>query len=656
MRHQALRMWVAIAGITALLLAGLPALAQGNLEFDTEIGGTLAEGAEAAYTFSSDGSEAFSATMTASDGDLDPVLELYDPAGALLAFNDDAAIGQPDAALADVFLAREGVYTLIARSYGNTGSGSYTLVATRETLGEGTAGGGEISLGETVSSAIFTVGQIDYWTFDGTAGQVVSIALNHTDTSSLDPLVELQGPDGDILTYSDDDGGNLNSLINAFTLPVDGTYTIIARSWSNTTTGEYTLTLSEGEALAANTTGTIALDDIVTGNLALGLWDEWSFSGQAGDVISIAILSDDFDTTLTLQDESGNELAFDDDGGPDLNSMINGFTLPADGTYTIVVRSYANRGSGTYSLALASGETPVEIVPQVTPGPTPVVPPTAMPPAGGGVIEPGQTINGTHMAGVEDRWTFTAQAGDVFSIALYGSFDTTMTIYHPDGSESDYNDDGGPGLNSMFTGWMATESGTYTIGVGSFGNDDSGTYSLTLAYGDVYLFPDTWQQGELTLGEPVEGTFATEVLTHVWTFTVEAGQHLELALDGDAYTDVLDAEGNYAGYFGDGAPVYFDNGGEYYLFVYGYYADASYTATLSEAEPPEVNTGNIEVGQTISATLDYGATDEWTIVLSEGDVISVATFTEAFDTYLYIFDAEGEELARNDDGGPGLNS
>lgn len=74
----------------------------------------------------------------------------------------------------------------------------------------------------------------------------------------------------------------------------------------------------------------------------------YTFEGQAGQVVTITLESDDFDPVLFLQTATGEEIAFNDDYGGTLNSRIVA-ELPADGTYRVVARSYAGNG-GDFNL------------------------------------------------------------------------------------------------------------------------------------------------------------------------------------------------------------------------------------------------------------------------------------------------------------------
>ena len=78
--------------------------------------------------------------------------------------------------------------------------------------------------------------------------------------------------------------------------------------------------------------------------------DEYSFTGKKGQAVTIALTSDAFDTFLTLLDPDGEEIASNDDYGRSLNSAIV-ITLPQDGTYKVLTKSYSGQG-GDYSITV----------------------------------------------------------------------------------------------------------------------------------------------------------------------------------------------------------------------------------------------------------------------------------------------------------------
>lgn len=66
------------------------------------------------------------------------------------------------------------------------------------------------------------------YTFEGEAGQTVTITLT---SEAFDPVLSLRNEAQEEIAFNDDFGGSLNSRIVA-ELPADGTYQVVARSYS----------------------------------------------------------------------------------------------------------------------------------------------------------------------------------------------------------------------------------------------------------------------------------------------------------------------------------------------------------------------------------------------------------------------------------------
>ena len=116
-------------------------------------------------------------------------------------------------------------------------------------MGLGGWGSGQtqsIDIGDTESGEIASRGVTDEWTFEGTAGQAIIIALQAADGSGLDTMLDLRAPSGTIEESNDDSGGTRNSRVHR-SLSETGTYTIIAKGYSGAT-GAYELTLNLGTA------------------------------------------------------------------------------------------------------------------------------------------------------------------------------------------------------------------------------------------------------------------------------------------------------------------------------------------------------------------------------------------------------------------------
>lgn len=115
---------------------------------------------------------------------------------------------------------------------------------------------GAILCSQTVSGQIGE-NEEHHWTFSGSSGDVVTIAMDETD-GNLDTYLHLLDPSSAELITDDDGGDDLNSLIANYSLPSSGTYTIIARGYAHRA-GSYELTLTCGSSGSDPGTGTATL-------------------------------------------------------------------------------------------------------------------------------------------------------------------------------------------------------------------------------------------------------------------------------------------------------------------------------------------------------------------------------------------------------------
>lgn len=82
-------------------------------------------------------------------------------------------------------------------------------------------------------------------------------------------------------------------------------------------------------------------------------YDVWTFSGKAGDTITIDLRSTSFDAYLILLDPNDVPVAESDDASAGTTDARISFTLTATGTWSVVANSLAAGGSGSYALSLS---------------------------------------------------------------------------------------------------------------------------------------------------------------------------------------------------------------------------------------------------------------------------------------------------------------
>jgi len=100
-------------------------------------------------------------------------------------------------------------------------------------------------------------------TFSGTRGQVFSAAARTQPDNDVDPLLVLLAPDGSAIMADDDSGINLDAVISNFTLPTDGTYTLLLGSASDSinSRGTVMLDVNVGDSPVVDSVQSTVTDD-----------------------------------------------------------------------------------------------------------------------------------------------------------------------------------------------------------------------------------------------------------------------------------------------------------------------------------------------------------------------------------------------------------
>jgi hypothetical protein len=272
-------------------------------------------------------------------------------------------------------------------------------------------------------------------------------------SEDFDSYLVLLDSEENVLAANDDGAGDLDSLIT-FTLPSDGTYIIRADSYGNyngvmVSTGAFTLTLNAVER------DVIEYGQVIDGELTASMpAATFVFTGSAGDSITIRQESNAFDSYLTLNDPDGFELAYNDDGAGNLNSLIGPLTLPVTGEYTITATSLSRSDVGAFTLTLSR----VQIQPAAI----------------------GETVTGSiDSAGAQAFVSFEGAIGDVISVSVDSEIDTNLTLNDPNNYFLISDEDGGSGVNPEISGYVLGQTGTYTLVIGS-AVGDVGEFSLKI--------------------------------------------------------------------------------------------------------------------------------------------------------------------------------
>mgnify|MGYP001803972709 FL=1 len=96
---------------------------------------------------------------------------------------------------------------------------------------------------------------------------------------------------------------------------------------------------------------TLTESDIPTG--VGGFARDYSVELFEGDQITIDVISEEFDTLVSLLGDDGTTVSENDDGPDGSTNSLLFARIAKSGQYTVRVRSYAGQGTGAFSLKLA---------------------------------------------------------------------------------------------------------------------------------------------------------------------------------------------------------------------------------------------------------------------------------------------------------------
>ncbi len=340
-------------------------------------------------------------------------------------------------------------------------------------------------------------------------------------------------------------------------------------------------------------------------------FDEYVFFGQAGQVIQIDMQSADFDAFLLLWNQNGNELARDDDGGGGLNSRIV-FTLPYSGQYRIAANSLGAGRYGSYTVALRGQSMQAQPImgaqPIVSPGTGAIM----------GTIQANYQQPGV-FNGSEPRWDnkpyqtwgFQCGAGQTFQMDILSDWDNYALVFNPMGQEAARDDDGGDlGLNAriMHTCQVA---GVYRLVVTTFSQSSpGGAYTLQVQSQAMMA-----QQPMPTQPMPAQPLPAQPMPSQPMPVT-QAAPGVTMP-----------------------APVTMG------------------AMPITGRIPDPGQTGQVQSGQNVQGRLETGDqqmndgtwADVWQFQGTAGTTVTIELRSEEFDTYLQLLDAQGNQLAEDDD-------
>tara|TARA_B100001750_G_C15521756_1_gene612205 strand:- start:999 stop:3248 length:2250 start_codon:yes stop_codon:yes gene_type:complete len=432
-----------------------------------------------------EGSEQVTLNLTAP---YDTYLALYDMECNLIQLNDDGGEGLNSRITQ---LLEPGSYLVGASSFSVNGAGDFTLTASCTEPFDQAALCNDCVISEAECGAE-TTGTFPESGCPRETGENVDLYMIDLPPEGGRLILALQSPDFPPYLEVYDEGcvtiaaaGTAGDTARLSVESFGGSIFVGVSSTAIGSAGSFTLSVECREAiLPENVCPECLVGEIACGENTEGVFPETGCprpngGGQEVDIYQITLEEDreitidlnspdgSFDTWVELYDADCNRIAFNDDGGVGLNSLLLQ-NLDA-GTYFIGVSSWSAAGvAGNYSLSTSCRE-PVEL-------------------CGGdcevalmscGIPEEGifpmtecRRLSGQML----DLYSIVVAGGDV-TIDLTGDYDTYMQLYDENCQLLAQDDDGGDGLNSRLT-MAGLPGGIYYIGVSSFATGQAGGFAL----------------------------------------------------------------------------------------------------------------------------------------------------------------------------------
>jgi hypothetical protein len=544
----------------------------------------------------------------------------------------------------------------------------------------------QLTAGTPVDGQISPAGDSDWYRLHVEHGQSYHITLDgvagEASAQPVDTTLGVYGADGHQLSYNDDASGSLNSALDY--VPTEtGDVFVEAKSFNDTATGAYHLSVTatvlppDEVGNDASTRARVGAGAPVNGSLDYGGDVDWyRFSARTGQMYTITLAGTQgaanalADPLLRVLDSRGTEIASNDDSEGSLNSSLN-FIPSRGGDVFVAAQGYGDQGTGAYTLTIAAATLP---------------PDDARADNGtrGHVEIGGNTHGALDYPGDHDWYRVRLEQGQSYRFALNGGGDHALgdpllRLRDSHGEEVAMDDDGGAGFNSYLE-FTAPSTGAYYLDAQAFDQSAIGGYTLAAAAGDVPA--DATTDAVLSAeGDSREGAIAPAGDQDWYRIDLTNGQGMRIGVSAGQGAGALE-DPLIVLHGPDGAELMRDDdggaglnswlefvapaAGAYYLEVRGFSEEAQgrYAIALSAGEIGNSADGAEAMeanGEGRSGVINSNDDADWfAINLVEGRPYRFnvqGTESDSIgDPMLTLYDSEGHEVTRDDDGGTGGNS
>jgi len=611
---------------------------------------TLAASTTNIYTFAANANDTI--LLRVGSPAFNPNIVLKNQLGAVVASSGSGASGARDASLTTQ-ATNAGTYTVEISSVFGGGTGTYNLNLARIpgpfVVSPGDDGGPITNGWEYAGTN--SLGDMDIWTFTANAGDSIIVKMG---ASTFNPWIRLYGPNGQqVATAGSGVSGFLNVDLQTIATNA-GTYTVVTSSIFQDSFGNYTLNLAQAQSTSAvfvapgDQGGPMTNGWEHKGFLDLGDLDVWTFNANAGDNLEVHMGATNFNPSIRLLGPSGTQVAAAGSGVSGFQNVDLATIATNGGVYTVVVANIVGNNAGSYILNLFDSSDPVFVAPGDD----------------GGPMTNGWEHKGFVDLGDLDAWTFNANAGDSVVLRMGATnYNPWIRLYGPDGKSVAAVGSGVSGFQNVDLATTATNAGIYTVVVGNFTGNNTGSYILNLAQSPEPSFVAPGDEGgAMTNGWEHTGFLDLGDLD-MWTINANAGDSLVVrmgATNYNPYIRIYGPTGKQVGIGGNGVSGFQNvevalqatNAGTYNVVVSSFSGNNSGGYILNMAQTPGPvfvapgdEGGPITNGWKHTGIIDLGDLDVWTFDANPGDNLIFRMASPFYNPWIRVYRSDGKLAA-----------
>ncbi len=376
-----------------------------TLPYDQVVAGAISSPAQHnSYTFSANAGDVLNFTVvtkSSTSGTLGPCILLYDSNNNPV---DSAGGGyNPDVEMNGYKVVLSGTYTVVIKDCIDSATGDYLIFLQKTNDPKGSA---PLPYAQVVNGTISSAAQSNAYTLAGTKGDILNFTVVATSSTSgtLGPCILLYNTAGTPVLDSAGGGYNPDVEMNGYKVPATGTYNLLIKDCIDSATGDYMIFVQKTNDPIDSVP--IVYGQIQPGNVGSAAQSNaYTLIGTMGDTLNFTVVTTKstggtLGPCILLYNTAGTPVLDSAGGGYNPDVEMNGYKVPANGTYNVFIKDCIDSATGNYTLStecFGVCQLPVPVV-------TSISPTSAL--EGSGPLT--LTVNGSGFANVESnsvvRW------------------------------------------------------------------------------------------------------------------------------------------------------------------------------------------------------------------------------------------------------------